>query len=83
MTAGDLFSWLGVIPALPGARCRGRHHLFDGPTPVEDELAVEDRHAQAIGLCANCPAADRCRQWFDSLPAPRRPMGVVAGRVNR
>ncbi len=82
MTAA-LFDALGVIPALPGARCRGRHHLFDEPRRDEDEQAVQDRHAQALGLCARCPAARRCREWLDSLPPRKRPRGVVAGTVNR
>ena len=82
MTA-DLFGALGVIPALPGARCRGRHHLFDEPRPGEDEHAAQERHAQALGLCARCPAAERCREWFESLPPRNRPRGVVAGTVNQ
>ncbi|CPR11949.1 hypothetical protein BN971_03242 [Mycobacterium bohemicum DSM 44277] len=83
MMAADLFDALGVIPALPGARCRGRHHLFDGPAPGEDEQAVRDRHAQALGLCVGCPAAARCREWFDTLPPRKRPAGVIAGTVVR
>jgi hypothetical protein len=83
MTATDLFGFLGAIVALPGARCRGRHHLFDPPTPHEDELDAEDRHRQALGLCSHCPSAQRCRDWFDGLPPKDRPKGVVAGQVNQ
>ena len=81
MTASDLFDALGVIPALPGARCRGRTALFD-PRPSTDP-ARDDAEATALALCSGCPAGDRCRASFDSLPPKRRPRGVVAGLVNR
>ncbi|SPM29944.1 hypothetical protein MTAB308_3442, partial [Mycobacterium terramassiliense] len=82
VTLDNLLSVIGGAPALPGARCRGRHHLFDDAGPGEDPEAVEQRHNQALGLCSRCPAADRCRAWFSTLPARQRPLGVVAGRVN-
>lgn len=81
MTAADLFDALGAIVALPGARCRGRHHLFDPGMPGEDEKAVQDRHAQALGLCGRCPALAACTAWLDTLPTRRRPRGVVAGQL--
>jgi hypothetical protein len=81
----DLAALLAAVraaPALPGARCRGRHHLFDEAAPGEDEDTVDQRHAQALQLCAACPALTRCADWFDSLPRSQRPTGVVAGRLN-
>ncbi|HPY26001.1 MAG TPA: hypothetical protein PLK19_16960 [Mycobacterium sp.] len=82
MTAiGSLFAAIGT-PALPGARCRGRHHLFDDAAQGEPADTVEARHRQAIRLCQRCPALEPCQTWLDSLPPSRRPAGVVAGRIN-
>lgn len=69
-------------PALPGARCRGRAHLFDEPEPGEPAELVEQRHAQALGLCQHCSALTACAAWFDTLPPRQRPAGVVAGRIH-
>lgn len=77
----DLFAAIGVAPALPGARCRGRSHLFDGPGQNEDNATVTFRHDHALRLCRGCPALHACRTWFDSLPERERPEGVVAGRL--
>jgi len=76
---------LGAIlgaPALPGARCRGRPHLFDEPGGREDPAVVAARQAQALGLCGRCPALAACSAWFESLPPRERPGGVIAGRVH-
>lgn len=82
MTAlDDLLLAIAGAPTLPGARCSGRHHLFDPPTGGEDLAVVEARHAQALGLCERCPALASCRQWVDELPARKRPLGVVAGEI--
>lgn len=81
MTAADLFGALGMIPALPGARCRGRHHLFDARPP--DDPEADNAQAHALALCARCPALTRCAEWFDALSPRQRPPGVVAGQVNR
>ncbi|MBI5339023.1 MAG: WhiB family transcriptional regulator [Mycolicibacterium rufum] len=80
-TLDNLLDAIGRAPALPGARCRGRHHLFDGPQSGEDSEVVAQRHAQAVGLCQRCPALDRCREWSATLPRTRRPPGVVAGEI--
>ncbi|KHO18648.1 hypothetical protein [Mycolicibacterium setense] len=77
-----LMAALGAAPALPGARCRGRSHLFDGGPPGEDDEIRAARIGQALALCHRCPALAHCRRWHDSLPVSRRPVGVVAGRVN-
>ncbi|MDQ1304720.1 MAG: WhiB family transcriptional regulator, redox-sensing transcriptional regulator [Actinomycetota bacterium] len=81
MTAiGSLFAAIGT-PALPGARCRGRSHLFDDAAQGEPADTVEARHRQAIGLCQRCPALEQCGSWLDSLKPSQRPAGVVAGRT--
>ena len=84
MSADMLASLLGAIraaPVLPGARCRGRPHLFDPVDRGERAETVAERHRQALGLCQQCPALAQCRTWVESLPASRRPSGVVAGQV--
>ena len=80
MTIVGLLLAVGA-PALPGARCRGRAHLFDEPEQGEPAELVEQRHAQALGLCRHCPALTACAAWFDTLPPRQRPAGVVAGRT--
>ncbi|ORB26624.1 hypothetical protein BST38_25510 [Mycolicibacterium parafortuitum] len=83
MSAASLFDAVGLAPSLPGARCRGRHRLFDLPEPDID--TAEARHAEetALRLCSLCPSLVRCRTWLESLPKSKRPPGVVAGTVNR
>ena len=81
MNPGELFGALTAIPALPGARCRGRWDLFDPREDREDKGAARNRHEQALGLCRLCPALAGCTAWFDSLPRGKRPQGVIAGRV--
>lgn len=82
MTTMDslLGSLLGV-PSLPGAKCRGRSHLFDAAEQYEPAEIVEQRHNQAKRLCAGCSSLETCRTWLESLPLSRKPVGVVAGRV--
>lgn len=77
-----LLAAVGVAPALPGARCRGRHHLFDELQRGEPVAVAGQRHLQAIGLCQACPSLNPCRAWFDGLKPSKRPTGVTAGRVN-
>lgn len=76
-----LLAAVGVAPALPGARCRGRHHLFDEQGPRESPDVAQQRHQQAVHLCQGCIALASCAQWVDALPTQRRPPGVVAGRM--
>jgi hypothetical protein len=73
---------VGAAPCLPGARCRGRHSLFDPAALGEDPDTVAARHAQALGLCSQCPSLARCEEWLYSLPPRRRPRGVIAGTVS-
>lgn len=70
-------------PLLPGARCRGRHHLFDEAGPGEADEVVAARHAQALALCGGCPALQPCRAWFDRLKPRERPGGVIAGKLHK
>ena len=48
---------------------------------VFDATGDPDVEEYALHLCADCPALEACREWFDGLPRTRRPTGVVAGRV--
>ena len=78
-----LLASLAGVPALPGARCRGRHHLFDAKLAGEEADVANARHAQALALCAGCPALTRCEEWIDSLTRAAQPAGIVAGRLCR
>lgn len=69
------------VAMLPGAKCRGRHHLFDPAGRHECDEVVAARHDQAIGLCQTCPVLDACRQWIERTPSRHRPAGVVAGQI--
>jgi WhiB family redox-sensing transcriptional regulator len=62
------------VPALPGARCRNRPHLFDGHDGPNGE-----RTRQAIELCARCPALAACEEW---AAGQRCLVGVVAGQLH-
>ena len=75
-----LLSSLAGVPLLRGARCRGRHYLFDAQEGDEPDDVASERHLQALGLCQLCPALRDCERWVDSLPVRKRPLGVVAGR---
>jgi hypothetical protein len=80
----DLDALLGAMaatPALPGAKCVGRHDLFDLRDLSDPERP--DAEAQALALCRSCPALAGCSAWFESLPHGRRPHGVIAGKVVR
>jgi WhiB family redox-sensing transcriptional regulator len=82
MTAGHVeLVDRGGIPRLPGARCRGRHELFDPPLPGPPE-PIWRRQAEALAECRRCPALAACRAWFDELPPRRRPEGVIAGQIH-
>jgi hypothetical protein len=81
--AGNLFDAIGLAPSLPGARCRGKHHLFDEAASGEDSATVAARHNQALGLCSRCPSRSRCEAWFLELRPRKRPVAVIAGRINQ
>ena len=77
---GNLLLALAGTPALPGAKCRFRAHLFDAAEPGEPADVTAQRHQQAASLCQRCPSLDACAAWFDSLPPAKKPGGVVAGQ---
>lgn len=77
----QIISAMAGVPVLSGARCRGRHALFDPQHGSEPDEIAQARHRQALALCAHCPALAACQWWVDSLPPRRRPRGVVAGRI--
>ncbi|BBZ60140.1 hypothetical protein [Mycolicibacterium monacense] len=79
----ELLASLAGVPHLPGARCRGRHRLFDPPAPDADPEDADHAQQIALRLCRDCPALAGCAVWFDTLPARQRPQGVVAGRINQ
>ena len=79
---GNLLLALAGATTLPGARCLGRWSLFDPPEVGDNPAVTAQRHAQAIGLCQRCPSLDACGEWVDSLPASKKPAGVVAGQVH-
>jgi hypothetical protein len=78
-----LLDAVGAAPCLPGAKCRGRHALFDPPALGEPANVVEARHDLALGLCEYCPALARCESRLYSLPPQRQPVGVIAGTVRQ
>jgi hypothetical protein len=78
----ELLSALVGAPAFSGARCRGRHQLFDEAERYEPSEIVAARHAQALSLCHGCSALPRCGEWFNGLPPRNRPTGVVAGQLH-
>lgn len=83
MNMDELLGALAGTPILPGARCRGRPHLFDAAPPGEPDEVTEARHLQALGLCRACPALARCGDYLISLPPSKRPSGVIAGQIRR
>lgn len=74
---------VGAAPCLPGAKCRGRHSLYDPAALGENPDTVAERHALAVELCSYCPSLARCQDWLASLPPRKRPLGVVAGIVRQ
>jgi hypothetical protein len=54
---------LAGVPRLPGARCIGKHELFD-PVPGngghQHRRQERIRRAEAARLCAGCPAIRHC-----------------------
>jgi len=79
----ELLSTMAGVPVLAGARCRGRHAIFDPQHHGEPDDVAAQRHAQALTLCESCPALTACESWINSLPPRRRPLGIVAGRLRK
>ncbi|OBK51907.1 hypothetical protein A5656_25265 [Mycobacterium gordonae] len=78
---------LESIPALPGARCKGRADLYErtngehGMTGRLTREELEGARTTALRLCETCPALRPCREYLQGLPAAQRPRGVIAGQV--
>ncbi|WP_082969089.1 WhiB family transcriptional regulator [Mycobacterium sp. E2699] len=79
---GDLLSLLDV-PHLDGASCRGLQDLYDRTIANGRGITLEIRQARetAQAICRQCPALAECRDWTNSLPRSKRPLGVTAGLV--
>lgn len=76
-----LLAQLSGAPRLLGARCKGRHALFDSAELGEPPARVAARHGQALTLCQGCPALNACETWMESVPRSLHwPVGVLAGR---
>jgi hypothetical protein len=76
-----------AAPSLPGARCVGLHDLYDrtdeGTVRGHGGAAeVAQARAEALEICAACPALAACRQWTDRQRPRDLPLGVIAGRVH-
>ncbi len=78
---------LESIPALPGARCKGRADLYErtnsehGMTGRLTMTELDNARREALWLCETCPALHPCGAWLQGLPAAQRPRGVIAGQV--
>jgi hypothetical protein len=75
-----LIAELSDIPALPGARCRGREKLFDAAMRHDGGRRGGSRRA-ARRVCAGCPCLATCAAWVEALPPSRRPVGIVGGLI--
>lgn len=79
---------LESIPALSGARCKGRSDLYErtnGEHRMTGRLTtteLENARSEALSLCETCPALHPCRAFLGALPAAQRPRGVVAGQAS-
>jgi hypothetical protein len=72
----ELIGSLYGIPLLHSARCKGRSDIWDS---FDDPALVE----YAIQQCQSCAAKADCERYFLSLKPRHRPVGVIAGRVNK
>jgi hypothetical protein len=81
MSWASLGAAFAHTPNLDGATCAGRSDLFDLQPFHSADRAM--REAQALTLCAHCPALLACKRYFDSMPLSVQPYGVIAGRVHR
>lgn len=81
-SVAELLAALGDSDGLTRAACRGRPELFDGELPGEPDDDRDTRHAEALRICAQCPARTACAQLLASIPT-RGKDGVWAGRIYR
>jgi WhiB family redox-sensing transcriptional regulator len=73
----ELLDAIAAAPNLAGAACVSHVDLFDATVA---RGRAGQLHAQAIAVCAGCPALAQCADWISHLPAGQRPYGVIAGR---
>lgn len=77
MTSDDLgrlmAAWLGSVPQLPDAACRGRTEMAD-----VDVRSSREAIDAAIDVCLDCPVMLACAEWVEGLPADQKPAGVTA-----
>ena len=52
------------------AACRGQWELFDSTRVRAGRHVLEQARAEALGICAQCPALAACGEWLESLPRP-------------
>jgi hypothetical protein len=71
----ELIGSLMGIPALPGARCKGRSDIWESDCPELVEYAINQ--------CRTCPSLQPCRQFVESLPRRQQPSGVTGGVCRR
>lgn len=67
-----------VDPRLEGARCAGRHPLFDAELDGEAAEARSARLAWARTECARCPVQGLCRT---AASEQDHPLGIWGGKV--
>ncbi len=79
-SAAQLLATLATTPNLPGAACVTERETFDA---CLERGAKGTIYAQAIRICAQCPALGPCAAWVHSLPVRKRPLGVTAGLIHR
>ena len=76
----SLIATLAGAPALVGARCRGKGHLFDLATTGEAPEVVAARHKPGRWALSALPCTGAVPDMVDGLPRSKRPEGVIAGR---
>jgi len=74
----DLFAGL-VDPRLSGARCAGKHPLFDTEIVGESDEHRSSRLTWARQQCMQCPVQAACRT---AATEQDHPVGLWAGRVH-
>jgi hypothetical protein len=71
---------LSGVPLMEGAACVSDPAMFDEADPGHSNADVRRMEA-AARVCRRCPVLAECGAWAASLPASRRPAGVLAGQL--
>lgn len=69
-------AWLGSVPRLPDAKCRGETWLAD-----LDVRSSREAIDAAIDVCLDCPVMLACAEWVEGLSPDQNPAGVTASRL--